>query len=220
MLRSERRQCLWCLPTLVVPEQSQDDPHGFYATSASNLQVPEQIAATVAGLPEETRAQLKQLLRALDKPLMNLLFSGKFLRFRTLNQPQREAFLRGLASSNRLLHRQAFAALKRAAIVTYYTAVDADGYNPAWQAIGYPGPFSPPSRVPKPIQLTEVNSDSTLECDAVIIGSGAGGGVVAGELAAAGKAVVVLEMGSYYNEADFLQLEEQAFSGSIWAGAR
>jgi choline dehydrogenase-like flavoprotein len=42
---------------------------------------------------------------------------------------------------------------------------------------------------------------------------GAGGGVVAGKLAAAGKAVVVLEMGSYYNEADFLHLEGAGFQG-------
>jgi len=193
--------------TFVPSIQADDDPHRFYATSASDLKVPELIATTVANLPEEARAQLKQLLDALEKPLMNLLFSGRLLRFSALNQEQREAFLRGLSSSRVQMRRQAFGALKRAAVVTYYTAVGEDGGNSAWKALDYPGPFSPPPNVPKPIKPTEITADTTLECDVVVIGSGAGGGVVAGELAAAGKAVIVLEMGGYYNEADFVHYE-------------
>src|SRR5207247_920204 len=44
----------------------------------------------------------------------------------------------------------------------------------------------------------------------VVIGSGAGGGVVAGELAAAGQEVVLLEKGGYFNEADFDGAESSA----------
>ena len=40
-----------------------------------------------------------------------------------------------------------------------------------------------------------------------MIGSGAGGGVVAAELARAGRSVLVLERGGYRNESDFRQLE-------------
>ena len=50
-----------------------------------------------------------------------------------------------------------------------------------------------------------------IEADVCVIGSGAGGGVVAGELAGAGKQVCVLEMGGYYNESDFDQLELPAY---------
>jgi choline dehydrogenase-like flavoprotein len=193
--------------TFVPALQVDDDPHQFYATSASDLKVPELVAATVAQLPEEARAQLKQLLGLLDNPLVNLLFSGQFQRFRSLNQAQREALLRGWAASSMQMRRQAFGALKRAAVVPYYSAVGADGSNPAWKALDYPGPDSPPPNVPKPIKPTEITGNTTLECDVVIVGSGAGGGVAAGELAAAGKAVMVLEMGGYYNEADFVQYE-------------
>ncbi|HEU5370732.1 MAG TPA: GMC family oxidoreductase N-terminal domain-containing protein, partial [Ktedonobacterales bacterium] len=197
--------------TFVPALQVEDDPHRFYATSASDLNVPELIAATVAQLPEESRAQLKQLLGLLDKPLVNLLLSGQFQRFRALNQEQRETLLRGWAASGMQMRRQAFGALKRAAVVTYYAAVGAEGTNPAWKALDYPGPFSPPPNVPKPIKPTEITSDTTLDCDVVIIGSGAGGGVVAGELAAAGKAVIVLEMGGYFNESDFVHLEGSGY---------
>ena len=49
------------------------------------------------------------------------------------------------------------------------------------------------------------------EADAVVVGSGAGGGVIAGELAAAGKQVCVLEMGGYHDESEFNGLELWAY---------
>lgn len=204
--------------TFVPSLQVEDDPHGFYALAASELKVPEFIAATVATLPEEARAQFKQLLGLLDSPLVNLLFSGHFQRFRALSQEQREALLRGWASSGMQMRRQAFGALKRAAVVSFYTIPGEDGKTLTWQAIDYPGPFSPPPTVPKPITPVEVTTDTTLECDVVIVGSGAGGGVVAGELTAAGKSVIVLEMGGYYNESDFAHYEAQGYQKMYLGG--
>ncbi len=43
----------------------------------------------------------------------------------------------------------------------------------------------------------------TLECDVVVIGTGAGGAVVGRELAEQGLAVVLLEEGDYFNRGDF-----------------
>ena len=49
----------------------------------------------------------------------------------------------------------------------------------------------------------ELAGDETVECDVVVIGTGAGGAVVARELAEQGHAVVLLEEGEYHTRADF-----------------
>jgi choline dehydrogenase-like flavoprotein len=45
--------------------------------------------------------------------------------------------------------------------------------------------------------------DSTVDADVVVIGSGAGGGAIAAELAEGGRSVVVLEEGGHYTSKDF-----------------
>jgi hypothetical protein len=49
----------------------------------------------------------------------------------------------------------------------------------------------------------EMSPDESLECDVVVIGTGAGGAVVARELAEQGHAVVLLEEGDYHTRKDF-----------------
>jgi choline dehydrogenase-like flavoprotein len=50
---------------------------------------------------------------------------------------------------------------------------------------------------------TALDGDDTIECDVVVVGTGAGGAVVAKELAEQGHAVVLLEEGDYNMRADF-----------------
>jgi len=51
----------------------------------------------------------------------------------------------------------------------------------------------------------DVRSDLRTDADAVVIGSGAGGGVVAKELAEAGRSVVLLEAGPHLTAGDFME---------------
>ncbi len=52
---------------------------------------------------------------------------------------------------------------------------------------------------------SQIKGDIALTCDVVIVGSGAGGGPLAGELAMAGLDVVVLEKGAFTTARDFTQ---------------
>ena len=56
--------------------------------------------------------------------------------------------------------------------------------------------------------MTPVSGETAeLTADVCVVGSGAGGAVLAASLQEAGRSVVVLEMGGYRNESDFKQLE-------------
>lgn len=173
----------------------------------------ERVAAKVAALPRAAdRAELDLLLRLFESRVVNLVVAGIALPFTTMTPAQRERYLRGWATSRLPPRRKAFQALKRLVTVTHYTT------PAAARALGYPGPLGPPPAVPKPIRPLVITADTTLSCEVVVVGSGAGGGVVAAELAAAGKDVIVLEKGGYHNEADFTHHEAEGLERLYDAG--
>ena len=112
------------------------------------------------------------------------------------------------------------AALAGLTLMLHYGAPDpATGRNPGWDVLGYPGPVSAPPPTAKPLQPIGLGSDDlSLEADVVVVGSGAGGGVIAAELAARGASVVIVEAGGYFNEADFNQYELWAWQNLYWRG--
>jgi len=191
-----------------------------FVPGGEGVRLAEHLAETIAALPHRAdREELNRLLGLIESRTVNALLAGIPRPFTGMSVPQRERYLRGWAVSRLPLRRKAFQALKRMATVIYYTSRDASGgSNPSWPRLGYPGPLGPPPATPKRIRPTDLTSDTTLDCDVVIVGSGAGGGVMAGELAAAGKNVVVLEKGGYYNEADFTQYEGEMLSRLYDAG--
>ena len=125
--------------------------------------------------------------------------------FAELPQADRERFLLSWCDSEDVMQRAAFQALRKLTLVMYYTVPwQGKGKNPVDEAIGYPGPHGQlKDTPPKTIEPLEITEDTELDCDVVVVGSGAGGGTAAGVLAAAGLDVVVVEAGGYFSEEDF-----------------
>ncbi|GAB2976859.1 GMC family oxidoreductase N-terminal domain-containing protein [Nocardioides montaniterrae] len=159
--------------------------------------------------------QLKLLLAGWNSRGLGLALTGKPRRFSDLPTAEREAALRSLRDSRIGAKRALFCALKGASIGPYYMA----GGESVWDAIGYPAPpgviDNPPAPTITPVPVT---GDVTLDCDVVIVGSGAGGGTVAGVLSEAGLDVIVLEAGQMHDERDFDGSEEHGF-GELYAAA-
>ncbi|XVF28567.1 hypothetical protein REPUB_Repub15cG0041000 [Reevesia pubescens] len=134
------------------------------------------------------------------------------------------------------LIRIAFIYLKVASLYAFFSRVGEDGDNPAWEAIGYNVDKNENlSQITKerPLQKGMVETmhekDSTLhqslrekglqvtedtkqnvykiKCDAVVVGSGCGGGVAAAMLASSGLKVVVVEKGNYFAPTDYSPYE-------------
>ena len=201
--------CETFLPSLEPPTGSSPTLAAYYQRSAKDLHVALLIAETLAHEISEKQAEFRQFLALLASPASGLLLIRKAKPFSELSLEQREKYLLALANSPVPQLRQGYQALKRLAGFIFFSVPDAQGINPNWEVLDYEGP-TPPSNIPRSLKPYEIVQDTTLDCDAVVIGSGAGGGVVAGELARAGKSVIVLEMGGYNSETDFTLQEAQA----------
>ncbi|MGN2641439.1 GMC family oxidoreductase N-terminal domain-containing protein [Nocardia takedensis] len=178
---------------------------GLAAPSASELNVADVVLRLLDRNPREAdRKQVATLLGIWDTPLMGLLAGVGPRRFSQRSQADREKFLLALGESKVAAKRAIFQALKSAALLSYYTTPGPDGASPIWKEMGYPAPPGASASAPRPaLSPKRVTEDETLDCDVVVVGSGAGGGTAAAVLAEAGLNVVVLERGGYYDDVDF-----------------
>jgi choline dehydrogenase-like flavoprotein len=210
LFNDNQRQTLRVVCDTLIPAlDHQPDPQGLFGRAASALQIAEAIEeALVIATDERNQLQIKLFLDALNQPVANGLLDGVFKPFSAMTLAERERVLRRWSEDLLPPRRKAFQAVKRLAFFFFYTVTDQQGQNPNWAGIGYGGP--PPrteANSPRPIQPLCFTGDTILDTDVVIVGSGAGGGVVAGELSAAGLDVIVLEKGGYNAEPDYDGLE-------------
>jgi choline dehydrogenase-like flavoprotein len=182
-------------------------PSGDGLRSATELGVPDGVIAAITRNPRPSeRKQLATLLSLWDSVALGALGGAGLKRWSSLSADQRERVLLAWADSRAPQRRAVFQALRKAALLFYYMLPGPEGArNPVWDADGYDGPLGTlPDAPRKALATVELDGrDVKLDCDVVIVGSGAGGGATAAVLAGAGLDVVVVESGDYYDDQDF-----------------
>jgi choline dehydrogenase-like flavoprotein len=171
----------------------------------------ENVITTLGSVAPHRFEPICQFLSLLENPLFSLALIRKFVPFAKLSQSDREKMLCKLSDSPVPQFRTAFQAMKRLCLYVNYSSVDSHGRNPLWADLRYEGPRKdvqePKFRLPISYDLPERS-----QFDAIVVGSGAGGGVAAQILAKSGRRTLVLEVGDAPYDVAGKQLEGDAMA--------
>lgn len=213
-LTPKQRRLLTLICDTFIPSIESTEQAAFYKRKASDIGADAELARIIESeLEHDFRKQIQQMLNYFENSSFNLILHRKPKSFSQLEPQDREAYLTAWANSRIPLRRTGFQALKRLITFLNYSLPGTNGHNSNREAFGYDGPpilhdkeyysLSPEKRI---VPL-HPDAETTLECDACVIGSGAGGSVIASTLSKAGLHVVVLEQGGYNTPETFTQQE-------------
>lgn len=205
---------------LIPAVDEAHDTEGYWARCASDQGVAERIIELMRTVKEEDKLAFDQLLGLLSSPLLGLTWMGPLKPARRLRPAQLEKMLQRWSVSRIAMLRQAFNTLRKLTALIYYGDVPAgSSVNPNWNTLGYEPLPSVERNFPQPLPVSVPDKDCVLHCEVLVIGSGAGGSIVAAELAAAGHDVLVVEKGVYTPPQAFTTQEYPMFHRHFEAGA-
>ena len=179
---------------------------------SARAQAAERAFATV--VDPELVSQLRLVLRLIETRAGSLLIGGRAVKYSNLRGEERDAYLQHWVQHRIPLLRSAASALRKLLCFLAYADADEPG-DPKLRArlksIGYnPKPNAATREYSKLVAFNPQQAQR-IATDVLVIGSGAGGGAVARDLARAGKRVIVIEAGALYDERTFPTRERDAY---------
>lgn len=206
-LNDKERRALGAVCDAMMPrlEPQAGDDAALFRLSATDVELSGAVEQAMAALSARQIRELRLFIGLLESPWFMLIVAGRAKRISGMSATDRERALLSLSTSVIPVVRTGYQALKRLATFLFYSVIGERGANPTWPTLGYEPPVPAPST--SRLSITRVTRPTTLDADVCIVGSGAGGGVAAARVAAAGKTVIVLEAGPADQAAEFDQRE-------------
>ncbi|KAF9972985.1 hypothetical protein BGZ73_003835 [Actinomortierella ambigua] len=220
-LTDDQEKVIIAILDTFIPELTGEELEEFVRTNSNGTNeealrafgkagIVNQNAAEVAltkirSLPPEKLEELGTLFKVLSSKVGTLALGGTYAEFAELPRAERAKIVHGWSNSMITKLRVFARAMLSISAISFYT----QPLDAVYKAIDYPGPdpemhskrfTSADFPTYEFIQVPEQGLEITV--DVVVVGSGAGGGVVAAEMAKAGKKVLVIEKGHHYHQSE------------------
>ncbi|KAI8883459.1 long-chain fatty alcohol dehydrogenase [Backusella circina FSU 941] len=166
----------------------------------------------------EKQQDFTKVLDMLGSNPGSLLLTGHWTVFKDLSRQEREQVLLKWKTSSFSQLRQLYRSLTGMCLFTAYSRTHSpindfigNDTSPEGDFFANHADYQPVERRRLPMLTFEEITDPSIKFDVIVVGSGAGGGVAAAELSAAGHSVLVIEKGKYYHNSDLVNEEEVGY---------
>ena len=185
---------------------AKDEDPVLFSMSAADLGVGARVAETLERIDPAKRKAFQLFLGLLENPLFIAGVSSSASPFSRLPQAKREKVLHRLAHSVVPQLRSAYQGARSLVMLHTYAANGSPESDALLSAVGYEPQVNRKATAPH-VPIAKIGTESTIECDVCVVGSGAAGSVVAAELAGSGQNVLIVEAGSEWSGPDYDQHE-------------
>ncbi|KAG0362566.1 hypothetical protein BG005_005144 [Podila minutissima] len=194
---------------------NNEDLIAFAKAGVVNQKVADIVIEKLLSLPPEKVEELGMVFKVLSSKVGTLALGGTYAEFASLSREQRTKIVTAWHHSMITKIRIFARAMLSISTIAFYTQPN----ETVHKAIGYPGSdpemhsdrFSAKA-FPQYVFIEVPPQGLELTYDVVIVGSGAGGGVMAAELSKAGKRVLVIEKGHHYHQSELNLVQTDAFN--------
>lgn len=184
----------------------------FWQRNAADWNTAERIIAQIGQLTQREQKEFHQLLAVLASRMLGLTWGGPLKPVYRLSEQQINQLLRKWSTHRLKKIRKGYNTLKKLTGLVYFGATE-NGLNPNWESMQYHILSAPGLQSNSLCQgIVPSNNIGHLECDVLIVGSGAGGSVAAAMLSAAGYKVIIVEKGPYLKDEEFTGQELDMFN--------